>query len=53
MDQGIRVPIENKPGKYFFAYGGDFGDTCHDANFCCNVRIEVVVYKLAVFLGCS
>jgi hypothetical protein len=49
VDQGIRVPIENKPGRYFFAYGGDFGDTCHDANFCCNVRIEDVFLQIGGF----
>jgi beta-galactosidase len=27
---------KNKDGKEFYAYGGDFGEEIHDANFCCD-----------------
>lgn len=36
-DQGLRV-LSNKSGDFFFAYGGDFGDSINDKQFCCNVR---------------
>lgn len=38
IDQGIRIPFMNK-GKddFYFGYGGDFGDTVNDAQFCINV----------------
>ena len=32
-DHGISVPVPGKPGEYFWAYGGDFGDTPNDGNF--------------------
>jgi beta-galactosidase len=33
-DHGIRVPTgESEKGGFYWAYGGDFGDTPHDANF--------------------
>ena len=34
IDQGFLKYAEN--GKPFFAYGGDFGETQHDFDFCCN-----------------
>lgn len=34
IDQGIERTAPN--GKKYFAYGGDFGDTPNDANFCIN-----------------
>lgn len=34
MDQGILQTDEN--GRRWFAYGGDFGETIHDASFNCN-----------------
>jgi len=34
MDQGILQ--HDKNGKPFFAFGGDFGETIHDSDFCCN-----------------
>ncbi len=34
VDQGIRQTTED--GKQFWAYGGDFGDTPNDSNFCLN-----------------
>jgi len=34
VDQGIRCTDEQ--GRDFWAYGGDFGDAPHDANFCIN-----------------
>ena len=34
VDQGIAEPDEN--GTKWYAYGGDFGDTPNDANFCIN-----------------
>lgn len=36
IDQGIRKTDE-RTGRPFFAYGGDFGDTPNDLNFCINV----------------
>lgn len=35
-DQGIRMPVPGQPGKYYWAYGGDFGDRPNDNNFCIN-----------------
>lgn len=34
MDQGIKR--KDPHGKEYWAYGGDFGDVPHDANFCIN-----------------
>ncbi len=34
VDQGIRMKDAN--GKWFWGYGGDFGDKPNDDNFCCN-----------------
>ena len=36
VDQGIKKEVPGKPGEYFFAYGGDFGDRPTDWNFCVN-----------------
>ncbi|BAX78809.1 glycoside hydrolase family 2 TIM barrel-domain containing protein [Labilibaculum antarcticum] len=36
VDQGLNKEISGKPGEYFFAYGGDFGDRPTDWNFCVN-----------------
>ncbi len=36
VDQGLAKPVPGKEGKYFYAYGGDFGDYPNDGNFCCN-----------------
>jgi len=36
VDQGLAKPVPGKPGEYFFAYGGDFGDFPNDGNFCIN-----------------
>jgi beta-galactosidase len=33
-DQGLRK--KTKDGREFFAYGGDFGDTINDKQFCIN-----------------
>lgn len=35
-DQGLTMPVPNKPNEYYWAYGGDFGDNPNDGNFCCN-----------------
>lgn len=35
-DQGLRMPVPGKAGQYYWAYGGDFGDTPNDGAFCCN-----------------
>lgn len=35
-DQGLTVPVPNKPEETYFAYGGDFGDNPNDGNFCIN-----------------
>jgi Beta-galactosidase/beta-glucuronidase len=32
-DHGIKIPVPGKPGEYFWAYGGDFGDKPNDGNF--------------------
>jgi hypothetical protein len=37
VDQGLRLPNTKQGDGFYFAYGGDFGDTCNDAQFCCNV----------------
>ncbi len=37
VDQGILQKTED--GTEYFAYGGDFGETVHDFNFCCNGMI--------------
>jgi beta-galactosidase len=34
VEHGIRR--ETKDGRSYWAYGGDFGETVHDANFCCD-----------------
>lgn len=41
VDQGLRVADSKSPESkgYYFAYGGDFGDTCNDAQFCINVSL--------------
>jgi beta-galactosidase len=36
IDQGLRVKDESAGDGYFFAYGGDFGDTVNDLQFCIN-----------------
>ncbi|MBN1985584.1 MAG: DUF4981 domain-containing protein, partial [Prolixibacteraceae bacterium] len=36
VDQGLAKPVPGKEGEYFFAYGGDFGDSPNDGNFCIN-----------------
>ncbi len=35
-DQGLRMPVPNKPGEFYWAYGGDFGDNPNDGSFCTN-----------------
>jgi beta-galactosidase len=35
-DQGLQKEVPGKPGEYFFAYGGDYGDRPTDWNFCVN-----------------
>lgn len=35
-DQGLLMPVEGRPGEYYWAYGGDFGDHPNDGNFCIN-----------------
>ncbi|MDA1085482.1 MAG: DUF4981 domain-containing protein [Verrucomicrobia bacterium] len=37
VDQGL-TKVDGK-GRRFWAYGGDFGDTPNDVNFCCNGMI--------------
>ena len=39
MDQGLRK-IDEKTGKEFWAYGGDYGDKPNDINFCCNGLVQ-------------
>lgn len=40
IDQGLRVAHPKREHDYYFAYGGDFGDTINDAQFCINVSIK-------------
>ncbi|MCF0197794.1 MAG: discoidin domain-containing protein [Bacteroidaceae bacterium] len=35
-DQGIEMPVPNKPNQTYWAYGGDFGDNPNSGNFCTN-----------------
>lgn len=35
-DQGLKMPVPGKPGQFFWAYGGDFGDNPNDGSFCTN-----------------
>lgn len=35
-DQGLSMPVPGKPGRLYWAYGGDFGDYPNDGNFCTN-----------------
>ncbi len=35
-DQGLSMPVPGKQGQTYWAYGGDFGDTPNDNNFCTN-----------------
>ena len=37
IDQGLRQPDKKNGKGFYFAYGGDFGETIHDRQFCCNV----------------
>ncbi|HUU83536.1 MAG TPA: glycoside hydrolase family 2 TIM barrel-domain containing protein [Phycisphaerae bacterium] len=43
-DQGLRKPArpgrENGEPVTYWAYGGDFGDTPNDGNFCCNGLVQ-------------
>jgi beta-galactosidase len=36
VDQGLAKPVAGKPGEFFYAYGGDYGDQPNDGNFCIN-----------------
>ena len=38
IDQGLRKKDEQ--GREFWAYGGDYGDTPNDKNFCCNGLLQ-------------
>lgn len=35
-DQGLEMPVPGNPKKTYWAYGGDFGDSPNDGNFCTN-----------------
>lgn len=35
-DQGLSMPVPNRPSQTYWAYGGDFGDNPNDGNFCTN-----------------
>lgn len=35
-DQGLKTPVPGQPDKFYWAYGGDFGDNPNDGSFCCN-----------------
>ncbi|RPI27578.1 MAG: DUF4981 domain-containing protein [Acidobacteria bacterium] len=39
VDQGV-LRTDEKTGKSYFAYGGDFGDFPNDANFCLNGLVQ-------------
>ena len=36
VDQGLKKEIPGKPGEYFYAYGGDYGDRPTNWTFCLN-----------------
>lgn len=38
IEQGLRK-VDEKTGREFWAYGGDFGDEPNDVDFCCNGMI--------------
>lgn len=38
IEQGLRK-VDPETGKEYWAYGGDYGEKIHDANFCCNGMI--------------
>jgi beta-galactosidase len=40
VDQALRKEVPGKPGKYFFAYGGDFNDFPNNGNFSCDGLID-------------
>ena len=35
-DQGLKMPVPEKPDETYWAYGGDFGANPNDGNFCIN-----------------
>jgi beta-galactosidase len=39
IDQGLRLPDTKNGDGFYFGYGGDFGDTCNDLQFCINVSL--------------
>jgi len=36
VDQGLKKEVPGKPGEYFYAYGGDYGDRPTNWTFCIN-----------------
>jgi beta-galactosidase len=42
IDQGLRIPGKKEGDGHYFAYGGDFGDTINDAQFCINVSFVML-----------
>ena len=42
IDQGLRK-IDTETGEIFFAYGGDYGEPIHDAQFCINVSMPNIL----------
>ena len=40
IDQGLKKEVPGKPGKFFAAYGGDYGDFPNNGNFCLNGLID-------------
>jgi beta-galactosidase len=49
IDQGLRKKDE-RTGRDYFAYGGDFGETTHDRQFCINVSQPTFVTAFDMLL---
>ena len=48
VDQGLRKTLPD--GTEFWAYGGDYGDTPNDGNFCCNGLVFPTVSRIHLCL---
>jgi beta-galactosidase len=62
IDQGLRIPDERCEEGFYFGYGGDFGDTCNDLQFCINVsqisninfnEFYALMHRFCFFRACS
>ena len=46
IDQGLRIRDPKHGDGQYFGYGGDFGDTVNDLNFCINVRLPMCLLSV-------